>query len=89
MEQSTLYPLQEVVLSRLQSMGDAQFDASKLCGGTALSRCWLDHRMSYDLDFFLPLGFKVTDLAVAMKQSGINFETQDIVDDIDKANQLH
>jgi len=45
--------------------------------------------MSYDLNFFLPLDFKVTDLAVAMKQSGIDFETQGIVDDIDKANQLH
>ena len=52
-----LYHLQEDVLVRLQQMGDAQFSTAKLCGGTALDRCWLGHRMSWDLDFFLPGGF--------------------------------
>ncbi len=47
-----LYQLQEDVLERLQTMGDPQFEQAKLCGGTALARCWLDHRVSYDLDFF-------------------------------------
>jgi len=28
----------------------------KLCGGTALSRFYLQHRISYDLDFFVPEG---------------------------------
>lgn len=88
-KQKTLYPLQEGVLARLQAMSDAQFDAAKLCGGTALSRCWLEHRLSYDLDFFLPHGFRAANMAAALKKSGIAYETKDIVDDPRKANQLH
>jgi len=60
-----------------------------LCGGTALSRCWLGHRVSYDLDFFLPEGFDARKMATALKDAGISFETRDIVDDLSKANQLH
>ena len=89
MKRETLYPLQETVFARLQSMGDAQFDGAKLCGGTALSRCWLEHRVSYDLDFFLPYGFKAAEIAATLKKSGIAYETKDIVDDPRKANQLH
>lgn len=89
MKQEILYPLQEAVLAKLQSMGDSQFNAAKLCGGTALSRCWMGHRLSYDLDFFLPYGFRAADMAAALKKSGIVYETKDIVDDPRKANQLH
>lgn len=84
-----LYQLQEDVLGRLQVMGDAQFDQAKLCGGTAMSRCWLGHRISYDLDFFLPEGFDAGRMATALKAANIAFETKDIVDDPRKANQLH
>jgi len=70
-------------------MGDIQFNEAKLCGGTALSRCWMGHRLSYNLDFFLPHGFKAADMAAALKKAGIIYETKDIVDDPRKANQLH
>ena len=89
MKQEVLYPLQEAVLARLQAMGDEQFNQAKLCGGTALSRCWMEHRLSYDLDFFLPFGFRAADMAAALKRSGIVYETKDIVDDPRTANQLH
>lgn len=89
MKQEVLYPLQEAVLARLQAMGDEQFNQAKLCGGTALSRCWMEHRLSYDLDFFLPFGFRAADMASALKKSGFVYETKDIVDDPRKANQLH
>ena len=89
MKESVLYPLQDAVLAGLQAMGDPQFNKSKLCGGTALSRCWMQHRLSFDLDFFLPHGFKAAGMATALKKSGIVFETKDIVDDPRKANQLH
>lgn len=88
-KQEVLYSLQEAVLSRLQSMGDSQFNVAKLCGGTALSRCWMEHRLSYDLDFFLPHGFRAADMSAALKKAGIVYETKDIVDDPRKANQLH
>ena len=86
---SLLYPLQEAVLARLQNMGDSQFKSAKLCGGTALARCWLAHRVSYDLDFFLKEGFRSAEIATVLKKSGIVYETKDIVDDPKKANQLH
>ena len=86
---SALYPLQEAVLARLQAMGDPQFNSAKLCGGTALARCWLGHRVSHDLDFFLKEGFRAAEIAAVLKKAGIFFETKDIVDDPKKANQLH
>jgi len=89
MKEAVLFPLQEAVLTSLQAMGDPQFIEAKLCGGTALSRCWLGHRLSFDLDFFLPEGFRAGDLAIAMSKAGIVYETRDIVDDLKKANQLH
>ena len=84
-----LYRLQDAVLGLLQRMKDPQLAAAKLCGDTALSRCWLGHRVSYDLDFFLPEGFNAGRLAVALKRAGIDFEAKELVDDLDKANQLH
>ena len=89
MKEKVLYPLQEAVLERLRAMDNPQFNVAKLCGGTALSRCWLHHRLSYDLDFFLPEGFKALDLAGALKKSGVDYETRSIVDDRSRANQLH
>ncbi len=70
-------------------MDDVQFQRAKLCGGTALARFWLDHRISYDLDFFLPEGFRAGELAGACKRAGLNLEVIDLVDDLKKANQLH
>ena len=89
MESADLYRLQDAVLGLLQRMNDPQLSAAKLCGGTALSRCWLSHRVSYDLDFFLPEGFYAGRLAVALKRAGIDFEAKELVDGLDKANQLH
>jgi predicted nucleotidyltransferase component of viral defense system len=84
-----LYALQEQVLAALHGLNDKQFEGAKLCGGTALSRCWLDHRVSYDLDFFLPEGFRALALSGALKKGGIEFEVVDVVDDTEKDNQLH
>lgn len=84
-----LYATQDRVLAQLFAMHDAQFAHAKLCGGTALARFWLDHRISYDLDFFLPEGFRAGELARACKQAGLNLDVIDLVDDLKKANQLH
>lgn len=84
-----LYRLQEDVLAALQGLNDEQFARAKLCGGTALARCWLNHRVSYDLDFFLPEGFNARALSGALKKGGLVLEVADMVDDRLKANQLH
>lgn len=46
-----LYPLQDQVLSLI----DAQKTGFYLTGGTALARCYLQHRFSDDLDLFVNL----------------------------------
>lgn len=89
LKQAALYPQQEKVLKDLQGLSSYDFSVAKLCGGTALSRCWLDHRVSYDLDFFLPEGFDARAISGAMKSAGIVYQVKDIVDDKRLANQLH
>lgn len=84
-----LHRRQDGVLASLQGLNDEQFDRAKLCGGTALSRCWLQHRVSYDLDFFLPRGFQVIPFSTSLKRGGIVLEVTGITDDPYKANQLH
>lgn len=85
----SLYELQETVFSMLSGVNDPQFLTAKLCGGTALARFWLNHRVSYDLDFFLPEGFNATKLSAAIKSAGINMSVVDLVDGLKIANQLH
>ena len=89
MTKESLYQLQEDVLGHLQSITNGQLTTFKLCGGTALARCWLDHRISYDLDFFLPYGFNALLLSKELKSAGIQHQTISQIDDHRKANQLH
>ncbi len=44
-----LYDTQEYVSGRVFE----SVENIMLCGGTALARCYLNHRLSYDLDFFM------------------------------------
>jgi len=84
-----LYRRQDRVLASLQGLSHEQFNEAKLCGGTALSRCWLHHRVSYDLDFFLPRGFQAIPFSTSLKRGGIEMEVMGMTDDPYKANQLH
>ncbi|PZP90915.1 MAG: hypothetical protein DI587_37110 [Variovorax paradoxus] len=62
----------------------------KLCGGTALSRFYLNHRLSYDLDFFVPsgVGFDAQDLANRISKL-IKISSLELTHDTVKADQLH
>lgn len=60
----------------------------KLCGGTALSAFYLHHRLSYDLDFFLPK-FSPEHALKAMKDAGATIRTLDLVSRAGEAVQLH
>lgn len=71
-------------LTKLPSMKNA-----KLCGGTALSRFHLHHRVSFDLDFFLPEGFDPVRIGMEAKAAGIPLAAASIVSDKNKANQWH
>jgi len=46
-----------------------------LCGGTALARFYLKHRISYDLDFFIPSRFNPEHLIVKLSSIGIQINS--------------
>ncbi|MDR2573359.1 MAG: nucleotidyl transferase AbiEii/AbiGii toxin family protein [Desulfovibrio sp.] len=71
---SRLFTAQEEAYTRLHSALGDDFSTCKLCGGTAISRCFLNHRLSYDLDFFVPpeVG-AVEKIHSALKCSGQRF----------------
>lgn len=62
----------------------------KLCGGTALSRFYLQHRISFDLDFFVPeaIGFNAQILADKIS-SKIKIQGLEVTHDSIKADQIH
>jgi len=65
-----LYQAQEHFLLKV---GGAQLPSHHimLCGGTALARVYLHHRVSYDLDFFVDGQFDPERLAVQLGKIGI------------------
>lgn len=65
-------------------------DVTRLCGGTALSRFYLKHRLSYDLDFFIPegVGFDAQKLANQIA-SAARVSNLELTHDPVKAEQLH
>lgn len=73
--QNTLYPLQEKVLKIVAKLPVDFY----LTGGTALSRAYLHHRYSDDLDFFVNnvTDFKsqVNKIIKALTESGLHFDT--------------
>ncbi len=63
--ENTLYPLQDKVLSLIDSLGTSFY----LTGGTALSRFHFKHRYSDDLDFFVNNDLKFRDYIKMIIQS--------------------
>lgn len=72
-----LYAAQEKFLSMLNDAikdKDTLGRSIVLCGGTALSRCYLHHRISYDLDFFVDGEFNPEKFAVMLGKKGIQLD---------------
>jgi len=69
-----LYPLQDMVLASVATVGSEFY----LTGGTALGRCYLEHRYSDDLDFFVndAVDFKnqVNKVVARLKKDGLSFD---------------
>jgi predicted nucleotidyltransferase component of viral defense system len=84
-----LEALQDHALATLCAAAPGLFGAMKLCGGTALSRFHLHHRLSYDLDFFHPPGFDAQEALARLSASGLRIEDIRITHDAVKADQLH
>ena len=77
----TLYPFQDKIIQVIQSC-DTQF---YLTGGTVLSRKYLEHRYSDDLDFFVNADPKFRDhinkIEANLSLTGINFNVLTRADD--------
>jgi len=71
-----LYDIQEIVAKQVFET----LEGVLLCGGTALARCYLQHRVSYDLDFFMNSRF---DPQVLLKQlnEDAGIQVEDVVID--------
>jgi hypothetical protein len=82
--------LQDAALTLIAPHAGQVLATSKLCGGTALSRFYLRHRISYDLDFFVPegSGFDAQILADQIARS-VPLHRVEISHDKVKADQLH
>ncbi len=64
-------------------------DHALLCGGTALARCYLKHRVSYDLDFFVPERFEPEILMARLSKAGISLAAPEIRNEVGIAVQVH
>ena len=62
---------------------------TKLCGGTSLARSYLEHRVSYDLDFFLKDTFDPKDITKKIQDMGLKPIPLEWTIDHLKANQWH
>ena len=72
------------------AVGEDLMRGVKLCGGTALSRFYLRHRLSYDLDFFVPEGLQFDASALADSiASKVRIRGLEMTHDGVKADQLH
>lgn len=81
---------QDAALALIAPHASSALNMAKLCGGTALSRFYLQHRISYDLDFFVPLdqGFDAQALADTIGRK-VELHRLAITHDKLKADQLH
>lgn len=82
--------LQDAALQIVAPHAAQVLSMAKLCGGTALSRFYLQHRISYDLDFFVPegAGFDAQALADEIGRT-VPMHRTEITHDKVKADQLH
>lgn len=71
-----LYKAQDLLLSDIFENVDKLFSNGELilAGGTALARCYLNHRISYDLDFFTGESFDPPVLQARLRKVGVELE---------------
>ncbi|KWT67016.1 MULTISPECIES: nucleotidyl transferase AbiEii/AbiGii toxin family protein [unclassified Variovorax] len=80
---------QDAALDALVLAGGELLAGAKLSGGTALSRFHLCHRLSYDLDFFVPQGFDAQAALSQVTAARLLIDGLEITHDAVKADQLH
>ena len=86
-----LYKLHDAILRSIFGKEKELFPGAQIIlgGGTALARCYLEHRVSYDLDFFVSKRFEPMLLQRRMKDAGLRLNAVEAVTDPMYAAQLH
>ncbi|MFM9912795.1 MAG: nucleotidyl transferase AbiEii/AbiGii toxin family protein [Methylophilaceae bacterium] len=85
-----LYKAQDVILENVFSnLARLGIQDCILGGGTALARYYLNHRVSYDLDFFVAGNLSPERLSVELGRIGINLQDIEIESGGKLAHQLH
>lgn len=86
-----LYSRQDKILKKVFDNEGAIFPGARviLVGGTALARCYLKHRISYDLDFFVNARFDPTIVQRRLSGEGVPLKTVEMVNEPAYAAQLH
>jgi len=89
-EKDILYPLQDKILTKVfEHQHDWGITGVILDGGTALARCYLHHRISYDLDFFVPHHFSIDRLLQKSGKKGLILDNISIEDGDKYVTQVH
>lgn len=85
-----LYNAQDIVLEKVfDNAVKIGLPDIILCGGTALARGYLNHRVSYDLDFFVPDKFSPEIVVAQIGKTGIDLSGIVIEDRRPYVLQLH
>lgn len=85
-----LHKVQDALLTQVfRNLDQFRIPNTLLAGGTALARYYLQHRVSYDLDFFVPARFSPDWLAVLLGKAGITLNDVQMEQDGSYAHQLH
>lgn len=82
---------QDKILKKIFDNEGAIFPGARviLAGGTALARCYLHHRASYDLDFFVNAKFDPVVTQRRLSGAGVPLKTVEIVNDPMYVVELH
>jgi hypothetical protein len=86
-----LYKRQDKILKKVFDNEGSIFPGARviLVGGTALARCYLKHRASYDLDFFINARFDPLVIQRRLSGTGVPLQMVETVSDPMFAAQLH
>ncbi len=86
-----LYKRQDKIIKKVFDNEETIFPSVRviLAGGTALARCYLQHRASYDLDFFVNTRFDPALIQRRFSSAGVALQMVGIVNDPMFAVQLH
>ena len=86
-----LYKRQDKILKKIFDNEETIFPGARviLAGGTAIARCYLQHRVSYDLDFFVNTRFDPPLIQRRLSSARVPMQMVEIVNDPMFAVQLH